>query len=105
MAKRYKYSFTKKEEAQEGRASVIMAAVSFGLFLILSLVSFACGGKGGTVVGAGGLFAMLLALYGCYTGCKSFGKQRRVPKRSVIGALASGVMFILWLALFLVGVK
>ena len=105
MARKYKYSFTKKEEAQEGRTALLMAAVSLGLFLLLSLISFACGGKGGTALGAFGLFAMLLALYGCYTGCKSFGKQSRLPRLSIIGAIASGAMFILWLALFLVGVK
>ena len=44
MARKYKYSFVKKEDAQEGRRAAWMAAVSFGLFLILSLVSFAFGG-------------------------------------------------------------
>lgn len=105
MARKYKYSFVKKEDAQEGRRAAWTAAVSFGLFLILSLVSFAFGGKGGNALGALGLFAMLLAFYGCYIGFKSIGRHGRMQKFSVIGSLTSGAVSILWLALFLVGVK
>ena len=105
MAKKYKYSFTRKEEDHGGRDAAVLAAVSFGLFLILSLVSFAFSGRGGTALGAAGMFAMLLSLYGCCVGFRSISRQKVIQRSSIIGSIAAGVVFILWLALFLVGVS
>ncbi len=105
MAKKYKYSFTKKTGDRGGRDAAVLAAVSLGLFLILSLVSFGFGGKGSAAVGGIGLFAMLLSLYGCYVGFKSISRQKSPARSTLMGAIAAGVVFILWLALFLVGVS
>ena len=40
MAKRYRYAFAKKKEAQKGKLSTVLAAVSFVLFVIAVLLSF-----------------------------------------------------------------
>ena len=105
MAKKYKYTFTKKDGDHGGRDAGILAAVSFGLFLLLSLVSFGFSGQAGTALGAVGLFAMLLSLYGCCVGFRSIIRQKLIQRSSIVGSIASGVVFILWLALFLVGVS
>ena len=40
MAKRYRYAFAKKKEAQKGKLSTVLAAVSFVLFVIAVLLAF-----------------------------------------------------------------
>ena len=105
MAKKYKYSFTRKNEAKGGREAVILSAVSLALFLVLIVVSFCYAGEGGPILGAVGLVAMLLALYGCYLGLKGLVEKDTGHRLSAIGTICAGVMSIVWLALFLVGVK
>ena len=105
MAKKYKYSFAKKDGDRSGRDAVILAAVSFVLFLILCLASFLSSGQGGAALGGLGFFAMLLALYGCVLGFRSISRKKTFQREAVVGSISSGVIFILWLALFLVGVS
>ena len=40
MAKRYRYAFAKKREAQQGKLSAVLAAVSPGFFLTASIRLF-----------------------------------------------------------------
>ncbi len=105
MAKKYKYSFTQKNESKEGLEALIFAGISFASFLILSILSFAFLGGGGTVLGAVGLVAMLLALYGCYLGLKGLARRGMRKRYAASGTICAGVVAILWLAVFLVGVK
>ena len=42
MAKRYRYAFAKKREAQQGKLSAVLAAVSLGLFVTAVLLAFFC---------------------------------------------------------------
>ena len=41
MAKKYKYSFTRKNEAKGGKEALVLAGISFAAFLVLIIVSFA----------------------------------------------------------------
>ena len=105
MAKKYKYSFTRKNEAKGGKEALVLAGISFAAFLVLIIVSFAFSGNGGTVLGAVGLCAMILAIYGFYLGLKGLSERNAGHRHATIGTLAAGGMSILWLALFLAGVK
>ena len=40
MAKRYRYAFAKKREAQQGKLSAVLAAVSLVLFVTAVLLAF-----------------------------------------------------------------
>lgn len=42
MAKRYRYAFAKKREAQQGKLSAVLAAVSLVLFVTAVLLAFFC---------------------------------------------------------------
>ena len=55
-------------------------------------------------MGAVALFAMLTAIYGFYLGLKSFRETKVSHGRSVIGSVSCGVLAVLWLSLFLIGV-
>ena len=96
MAKKYKYSFTRDHEAKEGLEALVLSGISFAAFIVLAIISFAFSGKGGVVLGAIGLVAMLLAVYGCYLGLKGLAVLIMGGLGNVEGAMAGG--FILGIA-------
>ena len=51
MAKRYRYAFAKKREAQQGKLSAVLAAVSLVLFVTAVLLAFFLQGQYGYIVG------------------------------------------------------
>jgi hypothetical protein len=105
MAKKYKYSFTQKNESKEGLEALILSGLSFAAFLVLCILAFAFSGEGGTVLGAVGLVAMLMALYGAYLGLKGLAGRTVKKRYAASGTICAGIMSIVWLAVFLVGVK
>jgi hypothetical protein len=105
MAKRVKYSFTGKKQAKGGLEAIWLAGISFAAFLILVLASFACSGRGGTVLGAFGLLAMILSAYGFCLGLRGLDERNVSRRYATIGTIAAGSVSILWLAVFLAGVK
>lgn len=105
MRKKFKYSFARKDETEGGFTSVLYAGISFGLFLIAALLSFAWSGNAGSWIGAFGVMAMLFSFFGFLAGIKSFKERDKNYRYSVIGAMANGVFLVGWLALFLIGIK
>jgi len=75
MAKRYRYAFAKKREAQQGKLSAVLAAVSLVLFVTAVLLAFFLQGQYGYIVGGISLCAMLLSVYGFAMGLKSFSEE------------------------------
>ena len=63
MAKRYRYAFAKKREAQQGKLSAVLAAVSLVLFVTAVLLAFFLQGQYGYIVGGISLCAMLLSWF------------------------------------------
>ena len=49
MAKRYRYAFAKKREAQQGKLSAVLAAVSLVLFVTAVLLAFFLQGQYGYI--------------------------------------------------------
>ncbi len=102
--KKKKYRFTEKIESKGGKRSVHLAAASFVLFCIDALLSLGKGGKAGYFVGVVALVAMLLSVYGFYLGMKFFSEEKEAsPIYPVIGTLASGIMAVCYLTVFLSG--
>ncbi len=108
MAKRYRYAFAQQKPAKDGVFSVILAGISFLLFLADILISFLFEGQTSTMAGAivGGIsiFAILLSAYGFVQGVKSFSEENRSHTVSLVGAVTNGIITVGWLALFLFGV-
>ena len=105
MADNRKYRFVGKDYSEGGRASVIMAAISFALFLVDAIISFAAEGNAGSIVGLIAIGATLLSVYGFYIGMKSFADKDVSQKLSVIGSISCGVIMIGWLTLLLRGLR
>ena len=95
MARRYRYAFAKKKEAQKGKLSTGLAAASLILFITAVLLAFFMNGEFGYIVGGVSLCAMLLSIYGFAMGLKSFSEENRTHRTSMIG----------WLGIFLLGIS
>lgn len=104
MARRFRYAFAKKKEAEKGKWSTGLAAASLLLFVAAVLLAFFLEGRMGFIVGGVGLFAMLLSVYGFIMGLMSFSEVNRNHKTSIIGSIANGIIMVGWLGLFLMGV-
>ena len=77
MAKRYRYAFAKKREAQQGKLSAVLAACFTGFICDCSFAGIFLQGQYGYIVGGISLCAMLLSVYGFAMGLKSFSEENR----------------------------
>ena len=105
MARRYRYAFAKKKEAQKAKLSTGLAAASLILFITAVLLAFFMNGEFGYIVGGVSLCAMLLSIYGFAMGLKSFSEENRTHRTSMIGSIANGIIMIGWLGIFLLGIS
>ena len=104
MARRYRYAFAKKKEAQKGKLSTGLAIVSLLLFAAAVLLDFFLEGNFGYIVGGISFFAMLLSIYGFAMGLQSFSEENRTHRTSMIGSIANGIIMIGWIGMFLLGI-
>ena len=103
--KKNKNSFAKKKHSGQGIASTVFAGISLGIFCAAALCALIFHGKGGMYLGALGLIAIGLSAYGFVVGLKSFSEKNRDQLFCKIGAVGNGVLMVIWLALFLVGIS
>ncbi len=103
--KRYKYSVTNKKYAAKGVVSSVCGGISAGVLCVASLCSLAFHGNGGIYLGAMGLAAFGISIYGFALGLKGFSEKHRDQKFCKIGSMLNGVIMIIWLALFLAGLS
>ena len=104
MAKEHKFKFAKKEYTQKGKISAALAGISLGLFVVACILSFALSGKAGIYVGGIALMAMLFSVYGFYEGLSGYSDKQGSHIFCTAGAIGNGVLMVVWLALFLIGV-
>ena len=105
MTKRkFKYKLLKKKHSPKGVLSSVLAGVSLLLFFAAVFCSLVFHGNGGLYLGAMGLIAIALSVYGFLLGLKSFGDKERDLFYCKVGALGNGVLMVIWLALFLAGI-
>lgn len=105
MANKQKFRFVSKPSAQGGKQSIALAAVSGAIMIACMIVSFLYEGNGGSILGALGLCAILLAGYGFVLGIRGLNEKKVNHTHSFVGTVTSGLAVILWLAIFLVGLK
>ena len=107
MAKRYRYAFAQQEQAEGGIYSVVLAAVSFVLFLADVAVSFFLQEYviSQALIGGISICAALLAVYGFFMGMISFSAENKTHTMCAAGAIANGLLMVGWLGLYLIGVS
>ena len=94
MARRYRYSFTKKKEAKKGKLSAGLAAASFLLFITAVTLAYFLNDSFGFLVGGVGLFATLLSVYGFIMGLSSFSEEDRSHKTTNIDTISNAYNII-----------
>jgi hypothetical protein len=104
MAKRFRYTSRLRPEASGGVAALLMAAISALLFLAAVIVSYLHEGEAGIVLGAIGLTGLLLAVVGFFIGIRSFSESGKSHRFSTLASIANGILAVVWLGLYLVGI-
>ena len=105
MASKRRYVFAEQKASKGGKFSIKLAVLSGAAFLACVIISFIKQGKAGPFVGGIAISAALLSIYGFYVGMKSFGEPDVSPSASIIGSIASGVIMVGWITLFLTGLQ
>ncbi len=107
MAKRYRYAFAQQKQAEGGVYSVVLAVISFILFLAAVSVSFFLQEYviSQALIGGISVCAMLLAIYGFFMGLFSFSAPDRSHSLCTAGAIANGLLMVGWLGLYLMGIS
>ena len=86
-------------------ASLVFSGLSLAILLILILVAFILEGKGGLVLGAVGLVGALFALYAFIIGMIALARRESRYRLCVTATITSGLMMIIWLTVFLNGIR
>lgn len=104
MAKRYRYAFTKRKEASKGKLSIGLAITSLLLLAAAICTAIYLDGQFGFIIGGISLFAMLVSIYGFIMGLSSFSEEDRLHRTSIIGSISNGIIVVVWLGFYLMGV-
>lgn len=104
MAKRYRYAFVRKKEAAKGKLSIGLAISSLLLLMAAVVVSFWVPEQYAFITGGISLFAMMLSIYGFIMGLSSFSEENRMHRTSIIGSISNGIIVVMWLGFYLMGV-
>ncbi len=105
MARRYRYSFTRKKESFKGKLSVGLATASLCLFVGAVILAFGLDSESfGFLYGSIGLFAALLSAYGFFLGLSSFSEKNCKHRTGMIGSISNGVILVTWIGMFLLGI-
>ena len=103
MARRFRYSFARKQEAKKGRLSVILSIASIVLFMIAVLLSGRLTGKLAVIPCAVSVFAALLNTYGFGLGLYGFSEAGKKHRTCIVGSILNGVLLVGWLGLYQMG--
>ncbi len=99
------YSFLEPGDMPRANASLVFSGLSLAILLILILVAFILEGKGGLVLGAVGLVGALFALYAFIIGMIALARRESRYRLCVTATITSGLMMIIWLTVFLNGIR
>ena len=104
MAKKMMYSFEEKKHSVNGIIATIMGTVSLVFLLAMIYASYYMRGDAGLYAGAFGVCGIIFVLAGFILGIISFSEKNIKYKYPKIGSVMSGVVFVIWLGLYLIGI-
>lgn len=102
MAKR-SYKFTAKKHTKQGTASTILGFLALILLIAGIFASYRMAGNAGTIAGITGFLSMAGALAGFVLGVRGFQEEDAYYLFSQIGVIFNGVLFVLWMLIFVAG--
>ncbi|MCR4751411.1 MAG: hypothetical protein K5852_03860 [Eubacterium sp.] len=99
------YTFLEPGDMPRANASILFSGLSLAILLITILAAFLMGGQGGLILGAVGLTGALFALYAFVIGMIALARRESRYRLCVVSAIVSGLMMIIWLTVFLNGLR
>ena len=102
MAKR-SYKFTAKKHTKQGMASSALALLALILLVLGLVLSFRKAGKAGAAAGLVGFASMAASFAGFVFGVRGFHEEDVYYFFSQIGVVLNGILFILWVLIFVAG--
>ena len=99
------YSFLEPGEMPRAKASLVFAAGSLGILLLGMLLAYLFQGKAPLFLGAAGLVGALCALYAFLLGLIALARKESRQRFCIAATLSSGIMVIVWLTVFLNGLR
>lgn len=102
--KKKRFSFIERDENRKSRRSLWLTAVSYGIMIILFLVSSHMEGKVGLPAGAFGLIAAVFSLVAFAYGVQALSGREGKPQMAVISTTLSGIALIIWIGVCLLGI-
>lgn len=85
--------------------SIALSIASAVIMIAAIIFSFVKGGEGSTIIGAMGFVSIALAAFGFALGLIGLSQKKVDHKLSFIGTVAAGMIGILMLAIYFVGLK
>lgn len=102
--KKDKIPFAAKRPAKNGLISCALDGVSLALFIAAVAVSFYAQGEGGRLVGALGLFSLIIAGAGCVYGFLGFREEDRKYGVCTVSSVLGGIVLVYEVFLCLSGI-
>jgi hypothetical protein len=97
------YNFSDKTHSKDGMFSTGLGVVSVGLFLYLAVMSIRSGGTLNAMFGMLGLVDAVIAVTGLVIAIMSFREEDILPFYPRLGVALNGVLLLLLIALFVLG--
>lgn len=102
MAKR-SYKFTAKKHTKQGMLSSALGFLALILLVAGLVTAYGKAGGAGPVTGLMGFLSMVFSIIGFTLGARGFQEEDAYYLFSKIGIGLNGVLFILWVLIFVVG--
>lgn len=96
--------FSGRRHTKMGIISTIIGIVVILGFLTISMISGLQQGKGGLLLGILGIVLFILSIVGFILSYKSFKKKDIFYRFPVIGAILNGIMTILLMSIYILGI-
>jgi len=96
--------FSGRRHTKMGILSTVIGAFVILGFLVLSILSGVAGGKGGMILGFLGILLFGFAVFGFVLSYKAFKKKDIFYRFPIIGAVLNGIMTILLLVIYIIGI-
>lgn len=102
MAKR-SYKFTDKKHTRQGMISSVLGIGALALLIAGLLIAYRMFGSAGPYVGLMGFLSLIFSIMGFVLGIRGFQEEEAYYLFSKIGVGLNGVMFVLWMLIFIAG--
>lgn len=102
MAKR-SYKFTDKKHTRQGMVSSFLGFTALVLLVAGLLMAYRRFGTAGPYVGLMGFLSLIFSMMGFVFGIRGFQEEEVYYLFSKIGVGLNGVLFILWMLIFIAG--